>query len=255
VSQTQILEAARQLDPATIRRLLSTRPELIRAVDRGGRSLLQLACLARCKELGVPSSRALAVAALLFEDGVDIESGLVTREGHYVNSVWFAVRGGNPRLISFLIGRGAKPCGLFSAGWQENLQAIRLLLDAGAQIDEVVDGETPFLHCWKNRKFRSAQFLIDRGANPNFQDSKGKTALHHGLDKGFDPPLLGRLIRKGASPDIADKKGRTPRQVAARKRDRRHSAVIPGLLQGALPNQGVAGGRTAASPARSIVRR
>ena len=174
MSQSQILEAARQLDTATIRRLLSTRPELIRAADRGGRSLLQLACLARCKELGVPSSRALAVAALLFEHGVDVESGLVTREGHYVNSVWFAIRGGNPRLISFLIGRGAKPCGLFSAGWQENVQAIGLLLDAGSQIDEVVDGETPFLHCWKNRKFRSAQFLIDRGANPNFQDPRGR---------------------------------------------------------------------------------
>jgi uncharacterized protein len=255
VSQTQILEAARQLDLATIRRLLSTRPELIRAADRGGRSLVQLACLARCKELGVPSSRAPAVAALLFEHGVDVESGLVTREGHYVNSVWFAIRGGNLRLISFLIGRGAKPCGLFSAGWQENVQAIALLLDAGAQIDEVVDGETPFLHCWKNRKFRSAQFLIDRGANPNFQDSKGKTALHHGLDKGFDPPLLERLIRMGASPDITDKKGNTPRQVASRKRNRRYSAVIPSLLQGALPNQGVAGGRTAPSPARSLVRR
>jgi len=60
----------------------------------------------------------------------------------------------------------------------------------------------------------------------NYQDSKGKTALHHGVEKEFDPALLKWLVKHGASPDIKDRDGVTPRLKAARKRDKRFLAAL-----------------------------
>ena len=55
---------------------------------------------------------------------------------------------------------------------------------------------------------------------------KGKTALHHGVEKGFDPTLLRWLVRHGASADVDDRDGVSPRVKASRKRDKRFLAAL-----------------------------
>ena len=59
------------------------------------------------------------------------------------------------------------------------------------------------------------------GANVNFQDSRGRTALHHGVEKEFDPAMLSWLVKHDASPDIEDRDGITARVKASRKRDKK----------------------------------
>ena len=54
----------------------------------------------------------------------------------------------------------------------------------------------------------------------NYRDSKGKTALHHGVEKEFDPALLAWLVKRGASPDIKDHDDVSARLRASRKRDK-----------------------------------
>jgi ankyrin repeat protein len=99
------------------------------------------------------------------------------------------------------------------------------LLRAGAQIDVVV-GVTPFLACWCWKKFKAAKVLAENGANVNFRDAKGWTALRHGVEKQFDVALLKWLVAHGASPDIADREGISARIQAARKRDKRFLAAL-----------------------------
>ena len=59
-----------------------------------------------------------------------------------------------------------------------------------------------------------------KGANVNVQDKRGRTALHIGIEKEFDPALLKWLVKHGASPDIPDREGMTaarrPRASATR---------------------------------------
>jgi ankyrin repeat protein len=62
--------------------------------------------------------------------------------------------------------------------------------------------------------------LALKGADVNFQDHKGRTALHHGLEKEFDPALLEWLVERGASPDVEDHSGVTARLKASRKKDK-----------------------------------
>jgi ankyrin repeat protein len=114
---------------------------------------------------------------------------------------------------------------LFAAGWWDDVAILRLLIRAGAPVDIVV-GVTPFLACWCWKKFEAAKFLAENGADVNYQDAKGKTALHHGVEKEFEPSLLKWLLAHGASPDIPDRDGVSPKLKASRKRDKRFTAAF-----------------------------
>ena len=227
MSKTRIIEAVRKLDLESIKKQLDDNPSLLKVTDRKGRNLLHLACSAPCKELNVAESVSARAVTFLLDRGLDLESPLVTSDGcDTVNSLWFAVaRGRNRTLVKLLIKRGVTPNGLYAAGWWEDLEILEVLVRAGAPID-VAGGETPFLACWKWRKFKAAKFLARKGADVNFRDAKGETALHHGVQKEFDPSLLRWLVRHGASPDIKDNEGVSARMRATRKRNKRFLAAL-----------------------------
>jgi ankyrin repeat protein len=115
--------------------------------------------------------------------------------------------------------------GLFAAAWWDDVDNLKLLLKAGAPIDVVV-GVTPFLAAWCWRKYAAAKLLAKRGADVNYQDRKGKTALHHGVEKEVDPALLKWLVRHGASPEMPDADGVSARLRASRKRDKRFLSAL-----------------------------
>jgi gamma-glutamylcyclotransferase (GGCT)/AIG2-like uncharacterized protein YtfP len=221
MSKARIIEAVQRLDLEAVRTLLDEKPSLLAATDRQNRGLLHIAC-------SQPDAAATRLVSLLLDRGLDIEAP-VGRDR--CTPLFFAVaRGRNPAVVKLLIKRGAKPAnapggGLFAAGWWDDVENLGLLIRAGANIDIVV-GITPFLASWCWKKFAAAKFLALRGANVNFQDEKGRTALHHGVEKEFDPALLRWLVKHGASPDIEDSTGVTPRLKASRKRDKRFVAAF-----------------------------
>lgn len=104
---------------------------------------------------------------------------------------------------------------------------------------------------WK--KFEAARFLAKKGADVNSVDPKsGRTALHYGVEKEFDPAQLAWLVARGASPDIDDKKGISARDRARRKRDKRWFNALAGPLRptgGAGARGGAAAPRTRPAPA------
>ena len=61
------------------------------------------------------------------------------------------------------------------------------------------------------KRFAAAKAFALNGADVNYQDAKGRTALHHGIEKEFDPSLLTWLVNHGASPDVPDRQGVTAR--------------------------------------------
>jgi ankyrin repeat protein len=228
VSKTAIIEAAKNLDLKSIKPLADTKPALLAVTDRQGRNLLHLACSASCEKLGVSEAVSARVVDFLLDRGLDIES---PHGRDKCTVLFFAVaRGRNPTLVKLLIKRGAKVTsapgdGLFAAGWWEDIDNLELLIGAGARIDIVV-GVTPFLACWCWKRFEAAKWFALHGANVNYQDKKGKTALHHGVEKEFDPALLKWLVKHGASPDVEDHEHVSSRLKASRKRDKTFLAAL-----------------------------
>jgi uncharacterized protein len=226
MSKTRMIEAVRQLDLDAVRDLLATAPDLLCVTDRRGFNLLHLACCVPCADLGIAESQSAKMVSLLLDRGLDVESKLPPEQDR-CTALFFAVaRGRNATLIKLLLKRGANVQnapggGLFAAAWYDDVGHLDLLLKDGAKIDVVV-GMTPFLAAWTWKKFGAARFLVKRGADVNFVDPKsGRTALHYGVEKEFDPAHLAWLVGHGASPDIKDKSGVSARDRASRKRDKR----------------------------------
>jgi ankyrin repeat protein len=228
MSKTRLIESVTKLDLDSTKKLLQSKPALLTVTDRQGRNLLHLACSASCSKLKVSEAQSARMVNFLLDRGLDIESPVGPDA---CTVLFFAVaRGRNPTLVKLLIKRGAKATsapggGLFAAGWWEDLENLDLLIRAGATIDIVV-GITPFLACWCWKKFQAAKFLAVNGANVNYRDQKGKTALHHGVEKQFDPAVLSWLVKHGASPDIPDQSGVSARLKASRKRDKKFLAAL-----------------------------
>src|SRR5947209_8180796 len=231
MSKTRLIESVQNLDLESTRKLLDANPALLTATDRRGRNLLHLACSASCSKLKKPESASARLVNFLLDRGLDVESPMP--DGDRCTALWFAVgRGRNLTLVKLLIKRGAKPSrapggGLYAAGWYEDLEILHLLIRAGAIVDVGVGGWTPFLACWNWKKFEAARFLARQGADVNYQDPKtGKTALHFGVEKEFDPALLKWLVQHGASPDIPSRAGVTARLIASRKRKQTWLAAL-----------------------------
>src|SRR5215831_9509333 len=226
MSKARMIGAVKELDVETVRALLAADPGLLRVTDRRGFNLLHLACCVPCSDLGIAESHSAKMASLLLDHGLDVESALPPAQER-CTALFFAVaRGRNTTLIKLLLKRGAKVenapgGGLFAAAWYDDVGHLDLLVKAGAKVD-VVAGMTPFLAAWTWKKFQAARFLARRGADVNVVDPKsGRTALHYGVEKEFDPAQLTWLVGHGASPDIKDKRGVSARDRASRKRDTR----------------------------------
>ncbi|HEY7389001.1 MAG TPA: ankyrin repeat domain-containing protein [Bryobacteraceae bacterium] len=98
-----------------------------------------------------------------------------------------------------------------------NLEAIKLLLDSGADIHESSANRTsPLVIALVNGQTGIASYLLDRGADPNAADAYGRAALFAAVDlrnynharfpdvpfDGLDPlPLIKKLLEKGANPN------------------------------------------------------
>ena len=74
---------------------------------------------------------------------------------------------------------------LFSAQ-QGDIETSRVLLDAGAGIDDATDEDgTPLVVAAASGHEKLALYLLERGANPNAKDAYGMRPLHYALYKGF----------------------------------------------------------------------
>ncbi len=161
----------------------------------------------------------------MLDSGLDIEE-----EGgagsDLCKPIWFATAmGRNATVVKLLIERGAQPTASMRPAGGKTSRFSTLLIDAGAD-KEVVVGVTPFLACWGWKRFKAAKALALKGANVNVQDKRGRTALHIGIEKEFDPALLKWLVQHDASPDIPDREGVTAREKASRKRNKKFLTAL-----------------------------
>jgi ankyrin repeat protein len=220
VSKTRLFKALKALDVAAVGALLAADPALVRATDDRRRNPLHFLCSLPADR--GKTARALTLARRLLEAGIDVDAPAFVEGGFRATPLWYAIaRGGNLELARFLLDRGSTPehC-LWAAAFAENVEAIDLLVRRGASLDPVAEDETPFLGAIKWSRFVSAERLLQHGADVNFQNSKGLTALHLVLRKNSHRRHVEMLLRHHADPTIRSRDGKTPLDLVARRRDR-----------------------------------
>ena len=123
----------------------------------------------------------------------------------------------NEVVVAGLVGSGGGALTpLVFAAREGDLESAKLLLDAGAPINETTEyGWTPLLTAVNNRNYLLAAFLLDKGADPNLANKGGWTPLYLATDnrniEGGDYPvpkgdmdhleIIQKLLEKGANPN------------------------------------------------------
>jgi len=117
------------------------------------------------------------------------------------------------------IARGGFTAFLFTAR-EGDIESAKAMLEGGVDINQTdVDNTTALVVSIMNKKYTFAKFLLDRGANPNLADVKGRAALYAAVDmrnedysalpnrKEDDPmpslEIVKAILDHGANPNMA----------------------------------------------------
>ena len=119
---------------------------------------------------------------LLVERGADINA----RTANDTRSEW------KPRYAPFDAPPPTGFTALLFAVRTSSIDAVRALLDAGADVNETLsDGQSALVVALANRHWEVADFLLDRGADPNLAGA-GWNALHQAVRMRRPNPMGGR---------------------------------------------------------------
>ena len=220
MSKTRLFQSIKSLDREAVADLLEADPELKRVKDERGRNTLHFLCSLPGADKG--RERSLDLAQYLLDLGFDINEAAFVEGPFKATPLWYAIsRGRNLPLAKLLLKKGSTPeyC-LWSAGFHDDVEAIDLLIKHGARVDPVAEDETPFLGAIKWSHFAAAERLLRHGANVNFRNSKGMTALHFLLKKNSDRKYVELLLRHGADPTLENAEGIRPLDMVAKRRDK-----------------------------------
>lgn len=226
MSRARLFRSLKALDVDAAAALVAADPALLRAVDDRKRTPLHFLC--SLPPAAETADRATRLARAVLDAGADIDAPAFTEGSWHATPLWYAVaRGENRAMSRFLLKRGARPehC-LWAAAFRDDVETIDLLVKHGATIDPITEDETPFLSAVKTSHFGAARRLLRHGANVNFQDSKGLTALHYALRKDSAPKHVEMLLRHGADPARRARDGKSPLDLVARRRDRTYFDLL-----------------------------
>jgi ankyrin repeat protein len=235
ISKTKLTALVKEFKWKEVDRALAERPDLLSVRDERGRNWLHLCCGVNPKRAKLKPADSVNTAEVLLRRGLDINQEAFTEGDWKATPLWFAIaRGENLTLAEFLLKRGSNPnyC-LWAAGFVENIEAIRLLVRHGADVNDTsADDESPFLFAIKWSHFKSAEELLKLGADVNSRDAKGMTALHCMLKKGSDRKYFAMLIAHGARGDIKNQDGVTAAELMRKKRDPQFQSMADQLRVG-----------------------
>ena len=240
MSKTRLFRSLKALDLEAVETLLEAEPALRRVTDERRRNALHFLCGLTASER--TRARSLKLAEYLLRAGFDVnEPAFVEGGGAFkATPLWYCLsRGRNLALARLLLKHGSTPeYSLWTAAFHDDVEAIDLLVASGATLDPVTEDETPFLGAIKWSRFRAAERLLHHGANVNFRDSKGMTALHLVLKKNSDRKHVEMLVRYAADPRIKDRQGRTALDMVARRRDKSYLELLTSRDAGRATRKG-----------------
>lgn len=226
MSKTRLFKSVKALDLDAVTALLEARPGLHRVKDDRGRNALHLLC--SLESNAKTRHRSLELARYLLKAGFDVNAPAFVDGAFQATPLWYTIsRGRDLDLARLLLKNGSTPefC-LWAAGHHDDVAAIDLLVGHGAGVDPVAEDETPFLGAIKWSRFAAAERLLHHGADVNFQNSKGVTALHLLVKKQSDRRHIEMLLRYGADPSLRSKAGESPLSMVQNRRDQTYFTLF-----------------------------
>jgi uncharacterized protein len=120
--------------------------------DKCGRNLLHICCGVNPRRDRRKVDASIKTAEVLLARGLALDDAAFTEENNWkATPLWFAIaRGENLVLADYPLKRRANPnyC-LWAAGFREDIEAMRMLIRAGADVNDPSVDESPLLDAVK----------------------------------------------------------------------------------------------------------
>ena len=217
------IQSLRNWQSDAVKTALASDPGLANYTDKMGKTPLHHCAEMDAKKFRLNVDDSLMTARALLAAGADVNAiRIIIDDGEefYASPLWYAVAWGkNYDLARLLLESGARPDdnAVGSAIWDQDLRMAELLRTHGANVDHVSRDETPLLRTVKARRLRLLKWLIDNGANINFQDETGYSALHYAAKGTHTRVEMEELLSYGARPELKAKDGSSPIALAEAK--------------------------------------
>ncbi len=197
----EFLEAVELEDVERITRMLADEPELVKARDDAGLSVLLKACYLKRK-------RSIEVL-LKSEPRLDVFEAAALGDVPRLTELLDA----STQAISATAPDGFTP--LHLAAFFADRATVAFLLGRGADANAVSSNEMSLrpIHSAAAANPDAVEPLLDHGADANAQQVGGWTALHAAADRG-NVRLVELLLARGADPSLASDGGQTPADMA-----------------------------------------
>lgn len=216
------IKHVRNWDASAVEKALKEDPQLSTFVDTNGKTTLHHMAGINPKKAKLEVSDSIKTAKALISSGADVNATrIIIDEGEEfrATALWYAAAWGeNFDLVKFFLKNGSDPnqC-MWAAAWNKDLKLAKLLRSYGADIDPVFHHETPLLQIVKSRRLEMLDWLVEQGADINFQDDKGFAALHYAVNKAYPLAEVKSILDHGANPALKANDGSTPVALAAKQ--------------------------------------
>ncbi|ALS29440.1 ankyrin repeat-containing protein [Paenibacillus sp. 32O-W] len=208
------IRAVKALDIAAITELLRKDAKWTQWSEKDGKNALHYLCGLDISTDPQKVEASLQILKLLLESGMDINSihKIPDRCGFFpATPLWYAyTRGRNEKLYTYLLSAGADPNhSMFAIAWYDDVKAADLFKKYGAEIEDAA-----FLAAFTWKRFGMAEWFLQNGANVNFADEDGNTALHYAVKRNYKMEYIQLLLQFGADFHKENKEGMSPKKIA-----------------------------------------
>lgn len=216
------IKQVRTWQATAVKKALADEPGLALFIDQAGKTPLHHCAGINGVDAQLSIADSLRTARALLSAGADVNADRVIMdegEEFHARPLWYAVAWGkNFELAKLLLENGAEPVGcMWATCWAQDEKMAQLLHSFGAAVDPVFHGQTPLLEIVKAKRFKLLKWLVDNGADVNFQDNQGFGALHYAVKRNHNLAQIEELLRYGASPKLVARDGVTPLSLARRQ--------------------------------------
>jgi uncharacterized protein len=214
------VKAVRNWDAKVVKAVLAQDPGLAQLADPLGKTPLHHCAEISARKYGLNIRSSLKTAGALLDAGADVNAvRIIIDDGEEfpATPLWYAVAWGkNFELAELLLDRGAQADNnaIGSAIWDQNLELADLLRLRGGHIDHVFRGEPPLLRTIRAKRLQLLDWLVEHGADINFQDPSGYSGLHYAVKGTHSLAHVAELLNHGANPDLKARDASTPVSIA-----------------------------------------
>jgi len=210
----RFIKAVKDLDITAINELLQIHSKWNKWSEEDGKNALHYLCGLDISEDPTKVEASLTILKLLLSSGMDMNTihEIPDRCGFFsATPLWYAyTRGRNEKLDTYLLTAGADPdhC-MFAIAWNDDVRAADMFKKYGAEIEDAA-----FLGAFKWKRFRMTEWFLNNGANVNYEDPDGDTALLHVLKRKYKMEHLKLLLQFGADFNQENKEGMSAKKLA-----------------------------------------